>query len=309
MLKQRTLKQIVRTTGVGLHSGRKVEIVLRPAAPNTGILFRRVDLDPPVDLPADPLSVKDTRMATTLDRDGVKIATVEHLMSALAGLGIDNAVIDVSAPEIPIMDGSASTFVFLLQQAGIEEQPAAKRFVRVTKPIEVHEGDKWARLSPFHGFKMSFAIDFNHPAIDSTGQFAEIDFDSTSYVKEIARARTFGFMGDVEALRAAGLGQGGTMDNVIVMDEYRVLNQDGLRYDDEFVKHKLLDAIGDLYVLGKPLLAAYSANKSGHAINNQLLRALLADETAWDIVDFTDDAKAPAAFAHAGLSIGAATAF
>ncbi|WP_028310581.1 UDP-3-O-acyl-N-acetylglucosamine deacetylase [Derxia gummosa] len=309
MLKQRTLRQIVKTTGVGLHSGRKVDLVLRPAAPNTGILFRRIDLDPPVDLPADPMSVKDTRMATTLDRDGVKIATVEHLMSALAGLGIDNAVIDVSAPEIPIMDGSASTFVFLLQQAGIEEQPAAKRFVRVKKTVEVREGDKWARLEPFHGFRMNFSIAFNHPAIDATGQFAEIDFDTTSYVKEIARARTFGFMQEVEALRAAGLGQGGTMDNVIVMDEYRVLNQDGLRYDDEFVKHKLLDAIGDLYVLGKPLLAAYSANKSGHAINNQLLRALLADETAYDIVDFTDDAKAPVAFARAGLSIGAATAF
>ncbi|HEU4622368.1 MAG TPA: UDP-3-O-acyl-N-acetylglucosamine deacetylase [Burkholderiaceae bacterium] len=307
MLKQRTLKQITRTTGIGVHSGVKVELVLRPAAPNTGIMFRRVDLPEPKDFPVDAFAVTDTRMATSLERDGAKISTVEHLMSALCGLGIDNVVIDVSAPEIPIMDGSANTFVFLIQQAGIEEQPAAKRFIRVLKPVEVREGDKWAKLEPHFGYKMAFGIDFNNPAIDATGRFLEVDFAKTSYVKEIARARTFGFMHEVEALRSAGLGKGGSFDNAIVVDEYRVLNAEGLRYDDEFVKHKMLDAIGDLYLAGKPLLASYSAFKSGHALNNQLLRALLADESAYDIVEFQDEHAAPADYATAGLSPAAAT--
>lgn len=310
MLKQRTVKQLVRTTGVGVHSGSKVDLVLRPAAPDTGIVFRRVDLDVPVDLPALALNVHDTRMATTLDIDGVKVGTIEHLMSALAGLGIDNAYVDVSASEIPIMDGSASTFVFLIQQAGVEEQAAAKKFIRVLKPVEVREqdraGEKWVRLEPHHGFKMRFAIEFNHPAIDATGRDLEIDFAHTSYVREIARARTFGFMHDVEALRNAGLGQGGSFDNAIVVDEYRVLNADGLRYDNEFVKHKILDAIGDLYTVGHPMLAAYSAYKSGHGLHNKLLRALLADESAYDIVSFDDIAKAPADFSTAGLSPAAA---
>ncbi len=308
MLKQRTLRQIVRTTGVGVHSGMKVELALRPAAPDTGIVFRRVDLPEPVDMPVDYLTVTDTRMATTLERNGVKIATIEHLMSALAGMGIDNAYIDVAGAEIPIMDGSASTFVFLIQQAGIEAQNAPKRFIRVLKPIEYREGDKWARLEPHFGFRMRFDIEFNHPAIDATGQSLEIDFAKTSYVREIARARTFGFMQDVEALRNIGLAQGGSLENAIVMDEYRVLNSDGLRYDDEFVKHKMLDAMGDLYVAGKPMLAFYSAHKSGHAINNCLLRALFADQSAYDIVEFVDEASAPADYLTAGLSAAAAGA-
>lgn len=309
MLKQRTLRQIVRTTGVGVHSGAKVELVLRPAAPDTGIVFRRVDLDQPVDLPADVMSVTDTRMATTLERDGIKVATIEHLMSAFAGLGIDNAYVDVSAAEIPIMDGSAGTFVFLIQQAGIEAQNAPKRFIRLLKPVEYRDGDKWARLEPHFGFRMRFDIAFNHPAIDATGQSLEVDFAVTSYVREIARARTFGFMQDVEALRNVGLAQGGSLENAIVMDEYRVLNSDGLRYDDEFVKHKMLDALGDLYVAGKPLLAFYSAHKSGHAINNCLLRALFADQSAYDIVEFAEEADAPVDYTSAGLSPAAAGAF
>ena len=308
MLKQRTLKQLVKTVGVGVHSGLKVELTLRPAAPNTGIVFRRVDLPEPVDLKADPLAVTDTRMATTLERGGVKIATIEHLMSALAGLGIDNAYVDVAGAEVPIMDGSASTFVFLIQQAGIVSQEAPKRFIRVLKAVEFHEGDKWARLEPHFGFRMRFDIDFRHPAIDATPQSLQIDFASTSYVREIARARTFGFMQEVEALRNAGLGKGGSMENVIVMDEFRVLNQEGLRYDDEFVKHKLLDALGDLYVVGKPMLASYSAYKSGHAINNGLLRALLADASAFDVIEFLDEAQAPVEYTRAGLSIASAAA-
>lgn len=298
MLRQRTVGQLVRATGVGLHSGQRVELVLRPAQPDTGIVFHRVDLAQPVAIPARADSVNDTRMASTLEVDAgdqgrVRVATVEHLMSALAGLGIDNLHVDVDAPEIPILDGSAGSFVWLVQSAGIVEQAAAKRFLRVTAPVEVRDGDKWARLDPHHGFKLAFSIDFGHPAIDATGQVYEIDFAATSYVKEIARARTFGFVQDVEALRAAGLAQGGSLGNAIVMDEYRVLNSDGLRYDDEFVKHKILDAVGDLYLVGRPLLAAYSAHKSGHAMNNALLRALLADRAAWEEVTFTDRHKAP----------------
>jgi len=296
MLKQRTLKQLVRAVGIGLHSGTKVTLVLRPAAAETGIVFRRVDLDPPVDIKLAADAVVDTRMATTIGRDSVRIATIEHLMSALAGLGIDNCYIDVDAAEIPIMDGSAASFVFLLQSAGFEELNAPKRFVRVLRPVEVVDGDKWARLEPYFGYRLKFSIDFKHPAIDSTEQVVEVDFARDSYVKQVSRARTFGFVNEVEALRAAGLAMGGNFENVIVMDEYRVLNTDGLRAGDEFAKHKVLDAIGDLSALGRPLLASYVAHKSGHAINNRLLRALLADEAAYEIVTFEDDATAPAAY-------------
>ncbi|CAB1370232.1 UDP-3-O-acyl-N-acetylglucosamine deacetylase [Denitratisoma oestradiolicum] len=298
MLKQRTLKSLIKATGVGLHSGAKVTLVLRPAAPGTGIVFHRVDLVPPVELRADPFGVGDTRMASCLERDGVKVGTVEHLMSALAGLGIDNLHIDVDAAEIPIMDGSAAPFVFLLQSAGIEEQNAPKKFLRVKKPVEVREGDKWARLEPHDGFRLSFSIVFSHPAVDQTGSEVTIDFAENSYVHEVARARTFGFTQDVEALREQGLALGGSLDNAIVMDEYRVLNADGLRYADEFVKHKVLDAVGDLYLAGAPLLAAFSAHKSGHAMNNRLLRALLADASAWEFVSFEDDARTPEGIAH-----------
>jgi len=302
MMRQRTLKALVRTTGVGLHCGQRVELTLRPAAPDTGIVFRRVDLDPPVDIPACAERVTDTRMASTLTavepRDGqeVRVATVEHLMSAMAGLGIDNAYVDVTAPEIPILDGSAGSFVFLIQSVGVVEQGAPKRFLRVKRPVEIRDGDKWARLDPHFGFRLDFSIEFGHPAIDATGQRFDIDFASTSYVKEIARARTFGFMQDVEALRSAGLAQGGSFDNAIVMDEYRVLNADGLRLDDEFVRHKILDAIGDLYLAGHPLLASYSACKSGHALNNRLLRALLADADAFELVTFAERREAPRLF-------------
>jgi UDP-3-O-[3-hydroxymyristoyl] N-acetylglucosamine deacetylase len=296
MLKQRPLKQLVRAVGIGLHSGTKVTLVLRPAAAETGIVFRRVDLEPPVDIKLAADAVVDTRMATTIGRDGIRIATIEHLMSALAGLGIDNCYIDVDAAEIPIMDGSAASFVFLLQSAGVEELNAPKRFVRVLRPVEVVDGDKWARLEPYFGYRLKFSIDFKHPAIDSTEQVVEVDFARDSYVKQVSRARTFGFVNEVEALRAAGLAMGGNFENVIVMDEYRVLNTDGLRAGDEFAKHKVLDAIGDLSALGRPLLASYVAHKSGHAINNRLLRALLADEAAYDIVTFEDDATAPAAY-------------
>ena len=302
MLKQRTLKMQVTTTGVGLHTGEKVRLALRPAAANTGIVFRRIDLPVPVDLPARADAVRDTRMSSCLIVDGpdgeVRVSTVEHLMSALCGLGIDNAYVDVSAPELPILDGSAASFVYLIQSAGIEEQGAAKRFLRVRKVVEVRDGEgaaaKWARLAPHHGFKLGFSIDFNHPAVDKTGQSAEFDFAETPYTKEVARARTFGFMRDVENLRANGLALGGSMDNAIVMDEFRVLNSDGLRYADEFVKHKILDAIGDLYIAGHPLLGAYSAHKSGHALHNQLIRALLADASAHEIVTFDDASAAPA---------------
>lgn len=290
MLKQRTIRQQVKTIGVGLHSGTKVELTLRPAPVDTGIVFNRVDLTPVARMPASALAVGDTRMASTLDYDGIKVSTVEHLMSACAGMGIDNLYIDVTAEEIPIMDGSASSFVYLLQQAGVQPQEAAKKFIRITKPIEVREGsgatEKWARLEPYNGFKLKFFIEFNHPAVDGTGQTAEIDFGIESYVKEISRARTFGFMQDVETLRGIGLARGGSLENAIVMDEYHVLNTDGLRYDNEFVRHKILDAIGDLYLVGHPLLASYTAHKSGHGLNNQVLRALLARPDAFEVVSF-----------------------
>jgi UDP-3-O-[3-hydroxymyristoyl] N-acetylglucosamine deacetylase len=307
MLKQRTLKQIARTVGIGMHSGTKVELVLRPAAADTGIVFRRVDVEPPVDIPASADAVVDTRMATTLGKGEVRIATVEHLMSALAGLGIDNCYVDVDAPEIPIMDGSAASFVFLIQSAGIVELNAPKRFVRVLKPVEVRDGEgrhaKWVRLEPHFGFKLRFSIEFDHPAIDATEQDVEVDFAREPYVASVARARTFGFVNEVEALRAAGLGMGGSFENAIVMDEYRVLNVDGLRSGDEFAKHKILDAIGDMYTLGRPLIAAYVAHKSGHALNNRLLRALLADATAYEVVTFEDRSAAPAAFRLQGAAV------
>ena len=302
MLKQRTLKSLIRASGVGLHSGIKVNMALRPAAPNTGIVFRRVDLDPVVDLPASALSVGDTRMCSCLEIGGAKVGTIEHLMSAFAGLGIDNAYVDLDASELPILDGSASPFVFLIQSAGIEEQPVAKKFIRIKRAIEVREsdksGDKWARFEPYDGFKLTFSIVFNHPAIDRTGQSVTIDFAEHSYVREVARARTFGFMQEVEWLRENGLAQGGGLDNAVVLDEFRVLNGDGLRYSDEFVKHKVLDAIGDLYLLGHPLLAAFTAHKSGHALNNALARELLANPDAWEYVSFEDQALAPQAVAR-----------
>lgn len=303
MMRQRTIKAAVSATGVGLHSGDRVELTLRPAPADTGIVFRRTDLSPAVEIRAGAARVTDTRMASTLSAadegagSEVRVATVEHLMSALAGLGIDNLHVDVTAAEIPILDGSAGSFVFLLQTAGIVEQRALKRFIRVKRRVEVRDGDKLARLEPHFGFRLRFSIDFGHPAIDVTDQAYEIDFATMSYVKEVARARTFGFMQDVEALRAHGLAKGGSFGNAIVMDEYRVLNADGLRFDAEFVKHKVLDAIGDLYLVGHPLLASYEAHKSGHALNNQLLRALLADESAWELVTFGDHADAPRLFA------------
>ena len=300
MFRQRTIKSLVKTTGVGLHSGRRVELTLRPAAPDTGIVFHRVDLPEVIDIPAQAAMVKDTRMASVLGQGAGRVSTVEHLMSALAGLGIDNMHIDLTAEEVPIMDGSAATFIYLLRSAGIEEQPAPKKFLRVLKSVEVIEGEgdqaKWARLEPHDGFALAFSIDFRHPAISSTANFAEIDFATQSYVKEIARARTFGFVNEVETLRSMGLARGGSLDNAIVMDEYRVLNTDGLRYDDEFVKHKILDAVGDLYLIGKPLVARYVACKSGHALNNQLALKLLAQPDAWEIITYASQAEAPAAF-------------
>ena len=298
MIRQRTLKSIVKATGVGLHGGRKVTLTLRPAAPDTGIVFHRVDLDPPLTLPADPYAVCDTRMCSGLEKGGQKVGTVEHLMSALAGLGIDNLHVDVDAPEIPILDGSSAPFVFLLQSVGIEEQKAPKKFLRVKKPVEYVEGDKWVKLEPYDGFKLSFSIVFNHPAIDNTSTQVTIDFAEQSYVRDVARARTFGFMQEVEWLRENGLAQGGGLDNAVVLDEYRVLNADGLRYGDEFVKHKVLDAIGDLYLLGHPLLASFTAHKSGHALNNVLARELLANPDAWEYVSFADEAQAPQAVAR-----------
>ncbi|MDA8453923.1 UDP-3-O-acyl-N-acetylglucosamine deacetylase [Acidovorax sp. GBBC 3334] len=303
MLQQRTIKTLTRAVGVGLHSGQRVELTLRPAAPDTGIVFRRIDLPEPVDIPIRAESVVDTRMASTIGVGGAKVHTVEHLMSACAGLGLDNLYIDITAEEVPILDGSSASFVFLLQSAGVTLQNAPKKFIRVTRPVEVREGEghqlKWARLDPYHGYKLRFEIDFAHPAVDSTGQSVEFDLGSGSYTRDIARARTFGFTKDVEMMRASGLALGGGLDNAIVMDDYKVLNADGLRYDDEFVKHKILDAIGDLYIVGKPLLAAYSAFRSGHAMNNQLLRALLANEDAWEIATFESERQAPAGFAAA----------
>ncbi|CAG7599380.1 UDP-3-O-acyl-N-acetylglucosamine deacetylase [Candidatus Vallotia tarda] len=296
MLKQRTIKSIVKAVGIGLHSGRKVEVTLRPAVANTGIVFCRTDLAVPVDIPASVMSISDTRLASVLEKDGARVSTVEHLMSACAGLGIDNLYVEVTAEEIPIMDGSASSFVFLLQSAGIDEQASAKRFIKVTQPVEVRDSDKFARLEPYFGFKLKFTIDFRHPAVDRTRQELEVDSANISYIREIARARTFGFMHEVEIMRELGLVQGGSMDNAIVLDEYRILNNDGLRYDDEFVKHKMLDAIGDLYVVGHPLLASYTAHKSGHSLNNALLCKLLAHADAYEVVIFSDQKAAPPSF-------------
>ncbi len=293
MLKQRTLKTLIRATGVGLHSGEKVTMTLRPAQPNTGIVFRRIDTPQPMDIPATALRVVDTRLCSVLEENGARVATVEHIMSAFAGLGIDNAYVDLSGPEVPIMDGSAGPFVFLMQSAGIEEQAVPKRFFRIKRTVEVRDGDKWARFDPYPGFKLSFSIVFDHPVFERSAQEATVDFAETSYVKEVARARTFGFMQDVEALRSNGLALGGSLDNAIVMDEYRVLNAEGLRYGDEFVKHKLLDAIGDLYLVGHPLLGAYSAHKSGHALNNLLLRETLKQADAWEMVSYERAEEAP----------------
>ena len=302
MLQQRTIKTLTRAVGVGLHSGQRVELTLRPAQPDTGIVFRRVDLPEPVDIPITAEAVVDTRMASTIGVGGAKVHTVEHLMSACAGLGLDNLYIDITAEEVPILDGSSASFVFLLQSAGVELQNAPKRFIRVKRPVEVRQGEganlKWARLDPYHGFKLRFEIDFTHPAVDSTGQSVEFDLGLGSYTRDIARARTFGFTKDVEMMRASGLALGGGLDNAIVMDDYKVLNADGLRYDDEFVKHKILDAIGDLYIVGRPLLAAYSAFRSGHAMNNLLLRELLAQEDAWEIATFENERQAPTGFAQ-----------
>jgi len=298
VIRQRTLKNVIRATGVGLHTGEKVYLTLRPAAPNTGIIFRRVDLDEPVEIPATPENVGDTTLSTTLIKDGVRISTVEHLLSAMAGLGIDNAYVDLNAAEVPIMDGSAGPFVFLIQSAGIEEQNAAKRFIRIKKPVKVKDGDKWVHFEPFNGFKVAFTIDFDHPAFKEGSQIAEVDFSTTSFVREVSRARTFGFMNQIEQLRANNLALGGSLDNAVVVDDYRVLNEDGLRYVDEFVKHKILDSIGDLYLLGHSLIGAFSGHKSGHALNNELLRALLAQEDAWEEVTFEDATTAPISFAQ-----------
>ena len=302
MLQQRTLKTITTAVGVGLHSGQKVELTLRPAPPDTGIVFRRTDLPQPVTIPVSATAVTDTRLASTISHLGAKVLTVEHLMSACAGLGLDNLFVDITAEEVPILDGSAASFVFLLQSAGIALQSAPKHFMRVLEVVEVSEGEgaarKWARLSPHNGYKLSFEIDFDHPAVDSTGQRVVFDTDGGSYVRDIARARTFGFTKDVEAMRANGLALGGGLDNAIVMDDYKILNSEGLRYDDEFVKHKILDAMGDLFLLGRPLLAAYSAFRSGHALNNRLLRELLSRPQAYEVVSFADERQAPRGLAQ-----------
>jgi len=298
VIRQRTLKNVIRATGVGLHTGEKVYLTLRPAAPDSGIIFRRVDLDEPVEIPATPENVGDTTLSTTLIKDGVRISTVEHLLSAMAGLGIDNAYVDLNAAEVPIMDGSAGPFVFLIQSAGIEEQNAPKRFIRIKKSVRVEDGDKWVNFEPFDGFKVAFTIDFDHPAFKDGSQIAEVDFSTTSFVREVSRARTFGFMNQIEQLRANNLALGGSLDNAVVVDDYRVLNEDGLRYVDEFVKHKILDSIGDLYLLGHSLIGSFCGHKSGHALNNELLRALLAQEDAWEEVTFEDAATAPISFAQ-----------
>ena len=302
VLQQRTLKSISRAVGVGLHSGQRVELTLRPAPPDTGIVFRRVDLPEPVEIPMEAEFVTDTRLASTISRGGAKVQTVEHIMSACAGIGIDNLYIDITADEVPILDGSASSFVFLLQSAGIVPQKAPRRFIQVIKTVEVREGEganeKWARLEPYHGFKLAFEIDFAHRVVSSTGQRYEFDLSSGRYSRDIARARTFGFTKEVEMMRSRGLALGGSLDNAVVVDEFKVLNSEGLRYDDEFVKHKILDAIGDLVLAGQPLLAAYRAFKSGHALNNRLVRALLADRSAWEVVTFDDETTAPAGLAE-----------
>ncbi|WP_299008172.1 UDP-3-O-acyl-N-acetylglucosamine deacetylase [uncultured Shewanella sp.] len=296
MIFQRTVKEMVKTTGVGLHSGNKVTLIIRPAPINTGIVLVRTDLTPAVEIPAIADQVRETTMCTALvNDDGVRVSTIEHLFAALAGLGVDNAIIEVDAPEIPIMDGSASPFVFLLQSVGIAEQSAAKKYIRITKPIRVEDGDKWAELKPFQGFRVNFAIDFNHPEIARSQQHVTMDFSSAAFIKDISRARTFGFMRDIEYLRANNLALGGSMENAVVLDEYRVLNPDGLRYDDEFVKHKILDAFGDLYVAGHAIVGEFSAYKTGHALNNQLVRAMLAQQEAWEIVSF-EEADAPVNF-------------
>jgi UDP-3-O-[3-hydroxymyristoyl] N-acetylglucosamine deacetylase len=296
MLKQRTLKNVIRATGVGLHTGRKVFLTLRPSPPDTGIVFRRVDLEPAVEIPARAEFVGDTSLSTSLVHQGARISTVEHLLSAFAGLGIDNAMVDLSAPEVPIMDGSAGPFVFLIQSAGSQEQNAPKRFIRIKKSISVKDGDKWARFDPFNGFKVSFGIEFDHPFFQQASNRAEIDFSTTSFVKEVSRARTFGFMRDVEMLRGRNLALGGSLDNAVVVDDYRILNEDGLRYEDEFVKHKILDAIGDLYLLGHSLIGAFHGYKSGHQLNNQLLRALLQSKSAWESVTFSSDDEVPISY-------------
>ena len=296
MIKQRTLKNVIRATGVGLHTGEKVYLTLRPAPVDTGIVFRRTDLPAPVDIRACPENVTDTRLSTTIESDGVRVSTVEHLMSAFAGMGIDNAFVELTAPEVPIMDGSAGPFVFLIQSAGIVEQSAPKRFIRIKRRIKIIDGDKWAAFEPFEGFKVSFAIDFNHPTFRNSTQHASVDFSTTSFVKEVSRARTFGFMADLESLRQNGLARGGGVDNAIVLDDFRILNEDGLRYEDEFVKHKVLDAIGDLYLLGHPLIGAFSAYKSGHSLNNRLLRRLVARRDAWELMTYTDNEDAPISF-------------
>ena len=296
MIRQRTLKNVIRATGVGLHTGEKVYLTVRPAPANAGIVFRRVDLDPVVEIPAGADKVGETTLSTTLVQDGVKVGTVEHLLSAMAGLGIDNAYVELSAPEVPIMDGSAGPFVFLLQSAGIKEQDAAKQFIRIKKEVTVREDDKVATFKPFDGFKVTFSIEFDHPVFEERNQVASIDFSSTSFVKEVARARTFGFMRDIEFLRSQNLALGGSVDNAIVVDEYRILNEDGLRYDDEFVKHKMLDAIGDLYQLGHSLIGEFVGHKSGHALNNALLRELLKQEDAWELVTFEYAENAPISY-------------
>ena len=296
MIPQRTLKNVIRATGVGLHTGDKVLLALRPAPPNTGIVFRRVDFDPVVEIPASVDFVGDTRMSTTLQREGVNVSTVEHLMSAFAGLGIDNAYVDLDAAEVPIMDGSAGPFVFLIQSAGIEEQKFPKQFIRVKREVEIRNGDKWARFESFDGFKVQFSIDFDHPILQSSSQMACVDFSTTSYLKEVSRARTFGFLQDVETLQEAGLARGGSLDNAVVMDGFHILNEDGLRYGDEFVKHKILDAIGDLYLLGHSLIGFFSAHKSGHALNNRLLREIKADPSAWELVSYENVESGPINF-------------
>ncbi len=299
MIRQRTLKNVIGATGVGLHTGKKVYLTLRPAPVGTGIVFRRVDLDPVVEIAASLERVSDTRLSTTLEHNGVRVSTVEHLMSAFAGLHIDNAIVELDSDEVPIMDGSAAVFVFLIQSAGIETQTAAKRFIRIKDPVEIREGDKWARFEPFEGFKVSFSIDFNHPTMQSSGQQATVDLSEVSFAKEVSRARTFGFLQDVEALQEAGLARGGSLDNAIVMDDYRVINDDGLRYGNEFVKHKILDAIGDLYLLGCPLIGAFSAHKSGHGLNNRLLRTLAQQRASWEAVSYgSAETDAAPAFLH-----------
>ncbi len=302
MLKQRTVKQVIRASGIGLHSGEKVLLALRPAPPDTGIVFRRTDLDPPINVPAQAELVRETMMSSSLVAGEVKVGTVEHLMSALAGLGIDNAVIDVSAPEIPIMDGSAGPFVFLIQSAGIVEQDAPKRFARILRRIEVRDGDKIAAFEPYNGFKVSFTIDFDHPAFHDDHRWATVDFSTTAYVNEVSRARTFGFLRDIEYLRANNLAKGGSMDNAIVVGDEGIMNTDGLRYEDEFVRHKMLDAIGDLYLFGHSILGAYEGYKSGHALNNQLLRAMYANPDAWELVTFDNELETPISYVKADLA-------